>query len=267
MKPVFAVAFSACVLLACSSNSAQAATPSKAPLQRLVGTLSIVEDHAVSGTTGAPFVTRKTVLQGSVDQLVRVQESSGTLRFTPEGGGRLQMKGTVVETGQLTLDDPNSNSLVKTRGESKYTGKLGDYELSIARSKLGIGDEFHFRFNTKMSGKAVVTATHRNGMTSDLSESAAEMGLSMLEPNPSDRTPMFKRELDLLPLLGAVPAEPFEKQFYEGIKKFPALFHLGLTTSPNRQIWTYAGTKVYSKPGDKTQWTERVELSFKLLPQ
>jgi len=75
------------------------------------------------------------------------------------------------------------------------------------------------------------------------------------------------REFDLFPKLGEVPADPFAKRFYEGIKKFPAMFHLGLVTSPKRNEWTYAGTKVYSKPDSEMQWTEQLELTLELLPQ
>jgi hypothetical protein len=178
----------------------------------------------------------------------------------------MQITGTITEKGNVSQDDPDSNSIVKTRGDSAWTGKLGDVELYVTASKLGIGDEIHFRFNTPMEGKATVLATHPNGTTSDLSEGDL-MGLSLLEPNPSDRKPMFKRDYGLYPKLGEVPAEAFDRQFHEGIQKYPAMFHLGVNTHPGRKAWTYSGTKVYSKPGSETQWTEKIELSLKLVPR
>lgn len=47
------------------------------------------------------------------------------LELRPDGKARLQMTGMMSETGQLSLDDPNSNSVVKMRGESEQVGKLG----------------------------------------------------------------------------------------------------------------------------------------------
>jgi hypothetical protein len=272
MKSISAIALAACMLLGCSPEAEEGqgdATP-KPALQRLVGTLSIVEDYAIRKETGVPFLTRTMVLQGKIDQPVEVGESTARLDFSPAGGVPLRMTGTVSETGKVSLDDPDSNAIVKTRGDSRWTGKLGEYELSILRSKMGAGDEIHLRFNTPMEGKTVLNATDRNGTTTDLAAAGGDagfMGLSLLEPNPSDHKPMFKREYDLFPKLGAVPAEPFEKQLHEGIARYPAMFHLGLVTSPGRNAWTYSGTKVYSKPGSETQWTEKVELSLKLVPR
>lgn len=273
MKSVFAIAVAACTLLACSpkadeetAGEAPASTPAPA-LQRLVGTLSITEDYAINGKSGTPFLTRKMVLLGKIDQPVQVDESGDDLNFTTEGGSPMQMSGTISETGQLALDDPDSNAIVKTRGDSSWTGKLGEYEIRIAKSKLGVGDEIHLRFNTPMEGKMAVKSTHTTGAVTEMGTEGNLMGLSLLEPNPSDRKPMFKRDYDLFPKLGQEPAQAFDKQFYDGIQKFPAMFHLGVATSPGRNAWTYAGTKVYSKPGSETQWTEKVELSFKLVPR
>lgn len=262
----------ACTLAACSPREGNAGEDStaespKPALQRLVGTLSIVEDHAIKDKSGVPFTTRRMVVQGKIDQVVEVTESSDHLDLDPEGGGRLTMRGTVLETGRIATDTPDSNSIVRIRGESSYTGQPGEYELSIIRSKLGRGDELHLRFNTPMEGKMVVNATHRNGQVTDMGESGNLMGQSLLEPNPSDGKPMFKRDYALFPKLGEVPADPFAKQLHEGIRKYPAMFHLGLVTSPGRSAWTYAGTKVYSKPGSETAWTEKVEISLKLVPR
>jgi hypothetical protein len=273
MKSVAAIALAACMLLACSLKAAEqtepenAGEPPKPALQRLVGALSIVEEYAMKDKSGAPFVTRNLVLRGKIDQLVEVNENMGRLDFVAEGRSPLRMTGTVSETGRLALDNPDSNSIVRTRGDSKWTGTPGEYDMYILPSKLGIGDEIHLRFNAPMEGKTNVQSTHANGMVTDMPSAGTEMGLSLLEPNPSDRKPMFKREYGLLPKLGAVPAEPFDKQFHEGIQKYPAMFHLGLVTGPGRNAWTYAGTKVYSKPGSETQWTEKLELNLKLVPR
>ncbi|QBE62353.1 hypothetical protein [Pseudoduganella lutea] len=273
MKSVFATALAACMLLACSPKADE--EPAEAPpdstptpaLQRLVGTLSITEDYAIAGKSGAPFLTRKMVLQGKIDQVVQVEESGDSLDVTPEGGAPMRMSGTISETGQLSMDNPDSNSIVKTRGDSTWTGKLGDYELRIARSKLGVGDEIHLRFNMPMDGNMVVKSTHTSGAVTEMGTEGNLMGLSLLEANPSDGKFMFKRDYDLFPKLGQEPTEAFEKQLYDGMKKFPAVVHLGAVTNPGRNAWTYAGTKVYSKPGSETQWTEKVELSFKLVPR
>lgn len=272
MKSIAIAALAACTLLACSPKAEEESTdtPPKPALQRLVGTLSIVDDYAMKMSSGEPFLTRQTVLQGKIDQLVEVNESQDRIDIMAEGGARLQMTGTVTEKGQVSLDDPDSNSIVKIRGDSQWAGKLGDYELSVSRSKLGAGDEIHLRFNTPIEGKSVVNVTNRDGATTDLAASGGDagfMGLSLLERDPSDGKPLFKRDVDLFPKLGEMPADPFAKQMYEGFQKHPGVVHLGLVTNPARNAWTYSGTKVFSKPGGETEWTEKVELSLKLVPR
>lgn len=42
---------------------------------------------------------------------------------------------------------------------------------------------------------------------------------------------------------------------------------MGLVTNAGRNAWSYSGTKVYGKPGGETEWTEKVELSLKLVPR
>lgn len=240
--------------------------PAKPSLQRLVGTLTIVEDFALSDNAKPPFATRKMQLNGKIDQLVRVSEGSeDSLTFETDGDLPITISGTITETGKLALDNPDGRSVIKARGDSAWTGKFKDFDFTIRRSKLGIGDEITFRFQTPMTGKRVDNVTTREGGTVDYGSTGTDYYITLLEAvadDPGRR--IFKRDLDLLPALGAEPTDAFAKQFYQGLKANPGMTHIGLVTAQDRRSWTYSGFKRYVPANGETSWGETVTLSLKL---
>ncbi len=271
MKSIFLVPFAALLLAGCVNKDdnvepEQEQSPAKPPLQRLVGTLTIVEDYAISDKSKAPFATRKLQLNGKIDQLVRVSEGSEeSLNFETDGDVPITISGTITETGKLELDNPDGNSLIKGRGDSAWKGTLKDLDFTIRRSKLGIGDEISFRFQVPMSGKLVANLTTREGGTVDYGSTGADFFITLLETVADEPTQrVFKGNFDLLPALGAVPTDAFAKQFYDGLKPNPSIAHTGLVTAPNRQSWTYAGVKRPVPGNGEVAWTESINLSLKL---
>jgi hypothetical protein len=273
MKTYFILPFALLALAGCvktADDTASSDQSTQPPLQRLVGTLSIVESYSVSDKSGAPFSSRKLTLDGKIDQLVRVSESSegreGRLNFETQDNVPLTISGTVSETGQFAYDKPDDNMIVKGRGESSWSGKLNDLDLSIGRSALGKGDEISLRFQTPVTGKLTTKMTTRDGAIVESGPGATDFLISLMESvpdQPSQR--VFKRDFGVMPALGAtVPAEGLPKIMYEGLKANPGTAHLGLVTASNRDAWTYSGQKTYSKPKDETQWVETITLSLKL---
>jgi hypothetical protein len=265
------LALAAMAVSGCSKSDAASeddAAPPKPPLQRLVGTLNVSDDYAMTNKAGVTVATRKMQLQGNIDQLVRVREGSeGSLEIETDGNVPLKMTGTVSENGQFAYDDPDSNSVVKGRGHSAWTGKLEAerLDLSIRASKLGHGDEVSFRFATPMSGKMETRLTTRDGNVVDLPPASAGFFITLLEENPQDPAQrLFKRDFALMPALGAVPSDQFSKMLYDGIKANPGVAHTGLVTSADRRSWTYSGTKNWVKDNAETKWVEQVTLHLRL---
>jgi hypothetical protein len=270
MKTYLILPFAMLALAGCvkhADDTASSDQPPQAPLQRLVGTLSIVENFSVSEKSGAPFASRKLTLDGKIDQLVRVTESSeGRLEFETQDNVPLTISGTVSETGQFAYDKPDANMIVKGRGESSWNGKLNDLDLSIGRSAIGKGDEISFRFLTPVTGKLTTKMTTRDGAVTESEPGATDFFISLMETVPDQPAQrVFKRDFSVMPALGAtVPAEGPPKMLYESLKANPGTAHLGLVTASNRGAWTYSGQKSYSKPKDETQWVETITLSLKL---
>ena len=261
MKPsLFAIA--SATLFAFGSHVA-AAPAAKPPLQRLVGTVTIAEDFAMLRPDGKPFMTRTMTVTGKFNQLVRVLElHDGALQLDVEGGGPILLSGAVEENGKLAQDTPNGNLVVKARGNSSWNGKLGKVNLDIARSKLGAGDEIVLTFATPVAGKMEMLLTDSAGMTTDHGSAGQDLFLSLMEEDaddPARRT--YKRDYRFLPSLGGVPSDAFSKMMYDGLKKHPEIAHIGLSTTPDRRTWRYAGsTSMGDKVGKRSKETVTLEL-------
>ena len=277
MKSLMLIPFAALMLGGCAkkSEAPQPAAqlvkpveyaPAKPPLQRLVGTLGIVEDYAIDGNGKPSFITRKMQLNGKVDQLVRVRESDeGYLVLATEGDGRLIVSGTITETGNLAVEEADSNLRIKGRGESAWEGKLSAFELEIRRSTVGAGDEIRIRLQAPMSGTLVTDASTRFGTKLSLDLRGTDPRINSLQQDPEDPARrIFEHRLLLFPALQAVPSSAAEKQGYEVVKATPDLFHIGLVTSPDRRSWTYSGHKRHELMIEGSRWGETVNLSLKL---
>ncbi len=257
-------------LCACSDKTVdapEAPQAPQAPLQRLAGSLAISEEYAmIDVKTGQPFVVRKMLLQGKIDQLVRVQSGDdGQLRIETDGNAPLTMSGTIVENGTLTLDSPDAATIVKTRARSDYSGSLGEFTLRIRRSGLGQGDELDVGFDTAMAGAREMKVTMRNGTTIDPGTGGMDAFISLLEEDKTDPAKrVFKRDFALMPALGAVPADGLNKMMYDGLKANPGTGHTGLVTAAGRNAWRYSGSKNYGITGAETRWIETVKLDLKL---
>ncbi len=266
------VAAAALLIAGCGNKGETTGTedapPPKPALQRLVGTLAIDDDWSLKDKkSGTQVATRKMQLQGTIDQLVRVSEGSeGSLNFETDGDVPLKISGTVTESGQFAYDSPDDNTVVKGRGESKWSGKLDPLDFDIRRSKLGAGDEITIRFATPMTGKLDTKLTTREGAVVDLPPASAGFFITLLEDAPEEPAKrIFKRNFDLMPALGPVPSDAFAKMMYDGLKANPGMAHTGMVTSPDRRSWTYSGTKLWIKENGETRWVENVKLSLKLV--
>ena len=273
MQPLSVIAFAALLVAGCGNKTGateatevEDAPPAKPALQRLSGTLSIVEDWALMDKAGAQVATRKMQLQGTIDQLVRVSEDSeGSLSFETDGNVPLKMSGTISESGQLAYDKPDDNMIVKGRGQSAWTGKLDPLDFTVRRSKLGAGDEITLRFGVPMTGKLETKLTTRDGTVIDMPLASAGFVITLLEdvPDQADKR-IFKRDFDLMPALGPAPSDALAKMMYDAMKANPGMAHTGLVTSLDRQSWTYSGTKLWGKQNGETKWVETAKLSLKL---
>jgi hypothetical protein len=279
MKAVQVLLAAALGLCACSDKPPAGALPpdtpesvSTQPTLRLVGQFSFHDKLSMSKPDGTPVSTRQMTMQGSFNQLVTVEAvDDGELRIRPLDGQSIDLKGKVTEQGDFASADPESNSIVKMVGSSKFAGTLDeDFDLSVKRSPYGQGDDILLTVRGKLQGQESIEATMNNGHTMALPDgSGAAMMISLLETDPSDPAKRhFSMTWLLPPVLATRPSEPGTQQmFYDNIKANPTAFHHGLVTSPDRRSWTYQRTINRTDPSKQDQdiaWTETFTLKLHL---
>ncbi|RUL72185.1 hypothetical protein [Dyella choica] len=281
------------VLGGCSGKSGPAEASSTAHEQqsdqnkmRLVGEFKFVRHVSLASPPASTSKLARQIeltTEGKFSQLVTVSDQpDGGLSLSEVDPASTHIDATATEKGQLDLNDPGGNTLVKEHEESSFSGPITEFpSISIKRSLLGAGDEVSIRLEAVLGGKASTVSTTSQGMVMK-SDEATQASLLDPEAGQSDKR-KFALDFNLLPSLGPRPeidphADPSDaektvhnleiqsaQRMYDGIKALPSAFNLGLVTSPQRDHWDYSGE--ISKPGsgaDGSQWTETLHVTLKL---
>ena len=253
-------------------------TPGSPTVMRLVGDFSIQNDYRLTGKSTVPGTkaeyTNKFAVKGTVEQLVTVSvdTGSGSVTFQPVGTDAMKVSATVSEIGHCETANPNDATVASSLGDSSFSGPVASpVDYTVRASALGAGDEFSLRMAAAAKGSATLTFTAPNGSAQTTTQTCPGLPSILQRPPelaPTEAVLSSTQSWSLFPALGARPSQSADQQLYDAIAQNPSGFHVGLTTSPARDRWSYSGTRVLASTDtalESTRWTETIVLNWQLV--